>query len=338
VKHVLEGSVQRSAEKIRINAQLIDVMSGGHIWAERYDGTIEDLFDLQDVVIGKIVAALSPELVKGSQESNRTGETASIEAYDAFLRGMQHYRKATPDHYAKAVEYLNEATALDADFGEAYAVLAAIYLNSYKRLFTRVLGLEAFQAWNKTKENLQLAMRAPSPVAYQVASELSLELRRYDEAIEQAEKAISNEPNDAGGHAALASALIISGMPARALASVKTARRLDPNNEYYYAFLQGLAEFNQDKFAAAVVSFERALELNPELWSSAAGWGCAPSAPLLSAYAHLGRKEASQELLSKGGFGCPIESIVERSWPFKEPRDIERLSAGLRIAGVRERN
>jgi tetratricopeptide (TPR) repeat protein len=306
--------------------------------AERYDGTIEDLFDLQDVVVGKIVAALSPELVNGSQESNRTAKTASIEAYDAFVRGMQHYRKATPDHYAKAVEYLSEATALDPDFGEAHAVLAAVYLNSYKRLFTRVLGLEPFQAWIKTKENLQLAMRAPSPVAYQVASELSLELRRYDEAIEQAEKAISSEPNDAGGHAALAFALIMSGMPARALASVKTARRLDPNNEYYYAFLQGLAEFNQDQFEAAVVSFERALELNPELWSSAAGWGCAPSAPLLSAYAHLGRKEDSQELLSKGGFGCPIESIVEKSWPFKDPRDIERLSAGLRIAGVRERN
>ncbi|GAH02652.1 unnamed protein product, partial [marine sediment metagenome] len=197
---------------------------------------------------------------------------------------MQHYLKATPDHYAEAVKYFLQAVELDPEYSHAHAALASVFFNSYRQQFFRFLKLEAFEAWNKTEKHLQQAIKSPTSLAFQVASGLSLTGRKHGEAIDYANKATALEPSDANAHSTLAFALIMAGYPEQALASVDLARRLDPHNEYYYLFLQGLSEFGQDHYQKVMTTFEQSLELNPELWSESGEFGCAPTptVPLLS--------------------------------------------------------
>ena len=335
VRYVLEGSVRRVGNQVRINAQLIDATTGGHVWAERYDGSIQDVFTLQDQISAQIVSALATNLTIHESARIRLVQTEVPKAYDFFLRGMQHYLKATPDHYAEAVKYFLQAVELDPEFSHAHAALASVYFNSFRQQFFRLLEIEAFEAWNKAEEHLQQAKKAPTSLAYQVASGLSLTGRKHGEAIDYANKAVALEPNDARAHSTLAFALIMAGHPEQALSSVGLARRLDPHNEYYYLFLQGLSEFGQDDYQNAMTAFEQALELNPELWSESGDFACAPTpiAPLLSVYHYLGKNDSIQNLLQEHRYNCPINTTM-LSWPFKESRDNDRLRKGLSGAGI----
>src|SRR5262245_42108874 len=115
VRHVLEGSVRRAGDKLRINVQLIDTATGGHEWAERYEGSQADVFALQDQVTKAVVAALALKLTPGEQEVMGQRETHIPEAYDAFLRGWEHYQRTTPDDFSKAIPYFEKAIELDPD-------------------------------------------------------------------------------------------------------------------------------------------------------------------------------------------------------------------------------
>ena len=130
VRYVLEGSVRRAGGQVRINAQLIDAATGGHVWAERYDGTLEDVFDLQDQVTRQIVIALSVSLTSNEQLNQGKATTRDPEAYDAYLRGWAHYRRNTHDDYAKARQYFQKALQIDPDYSAALAAMAATYWES----------------------------------------------------------------------------------------------------------------------------------------------------------------------------------------------------------------
>lgn len=336
VRYVLEGSVRRAGDQVRINAQLIDATSGGHIWAKRYDGSIEDVFALQDRVSAQIVSALAANITTDESARLEHAQTNSTQAYDAYLHGMQHYAKGTPDHYAEAARFLHQALEFDPDFARAHAALASVYFNSFRHEFGDQLGIRPFEAWNKAEDHLQLAMNDPTSFAYQVASGLSLTGRRHEEAIGYAEQSIALEPNNANAHSTLAFALLMAARPEQALESVNLARRLDPHNEYYYRFLQGLTEFGREEYEEAITSLELAFELNPELWlADAGGYGCAPSPvqPLLSAYHYQGKEEAITKLLKDTKYRCPVNNTL-LWWPFKESRDHDRLGDGLKGAGV----
>jgi len=126
VHYVLEGSVRKVGDRVRINAQLIDAVTANHLWAERYDGNLGDVFALQDEITQKIIAALAIKLTPGEQEQVTRKETNSIEAYDNFLKGWEHYLRCTPDDLEKAIPYFNKAIELDPNFGRAGATLGHI--------------------------------------------------------------------------------------------------------------------------------------------------------------------------------------------------------------------
>ncbi len=126
VRYVLEGSVRRAGDQVRINAQLIDATTGGHLWADRYDGTLANVFALQDEVIGKIVSALAVNLAVNEEAQRAQFETDHSEAYDAFLQGWAHYQLRTPDDLAKSVPYFEEAIRVDGGYTRAHAALAAV--------------------------------------------------------------------------------------------------------------------------------------------------------------------------------------------------------------------
>ena len=339
VRYVLEGSVRRDKDKVRINAQLIDATTGGHIWADRYDGKMDDVFALQDKITRRIVAALTVKLTVAEEKQFTLKETDNANAYDAFLKGWAHYLRETPDNFVMAIKYLEEAIKLDPNYGRAYAALSLTYWQSWKRLWHVKIGLfQWHDARFEAEKFLKKAMQNPTPLAHQVNSMVFLHLKRHEEAIAEAEKAIAMDPNDADSYIALASALSLSGRPKEALQLIKDAMRLNPHYPSFYLYELGLAQFCMEQLDRAAVSLERATALNPDdRWSFRL---------LLATYGLLGRNEDVARVFETIEHGVkrgrqnyfdPLSIRVIKFWyPFREPTDTNRLVEGLRKAGVPE--
>ncbi|MBP1699486.1 MAG: guanylyl cyclase, partial [Deltaproteobacteria bacterium] len=140
VRYVLEGSVRRSGAEVRVNAQLIDATTGGHVWADRYDGDLKNIFAFQDKVTRNVVTALAVELTKDDRERVARRGTGNVQAYDIFLKGWQHYLRQTPEDFRVAIVHFKKAVELDPNYGRAYAALASTYWEAYTRYWDVALG------------------------------------------------------------------------------------------------------------------------------------------------------------------------------------------------------
>jgi TolB-like protein/class 3 adenylate cyclase/Flp pilus assembly protein TadD len=338
VRYVLEGSVRRAGDEVRINAQLIDATTGGHLWAERYDGTLADVFDLQDQVTANIVEALALQLTP--QEVRTVGDigTDNAEAHDAYLRGWQFYRRYTPEDFVKAIPHFERAVELDPDFGQAWAALASVYWISYRRSYAWTLivnpNRDNFVSWlgthQKAEQYLEHAKRNPTPLAHQIDSQMSSNFRQFDKAISEAERAVELDPNDPEGHLAMAWALIFAGRAEVAIASAENGVRLDPYFPARYLFALGTAELMLGRHREAETTLKRALELSPENMEILA--------PLAVAYARLDRQDEAIATLQKYTdfwilYAPRIETHMEW-WPFRRETDMRRFGEGLVEAGL----
>ena len=340
VRYILEGSLRRAADKIRINAQLIDATTGGHLWAERYDGTLDDVFELQDNITQNIVTALALNLTTGEQEQQAQKETDSLEAYDAFLRGWTHYRLLTPDDFTKAIPYLENAIKLDPDFGRAHAALAATYLGIWRDGWTEKTGVSRADAIEKANRHLEEAMKNPTPLAHRIAAKQFQIAERWDEALAESERAIALDPNDPDGYVAMNTLLINLGRPAEALEYIKKAMRLDPQSDYL-GWL-GDTQFHLERYDEAAATFQRATKRNPEYeWSYLL---------LAAAYGHLGRVQDAKPALTAfydlHPQHCEAHTTIDEEnpytladlseWALKDEAALERLRQGLRKVGIPE--
>ena len=333
VRYILEGSVRRADNRVRINAQLIDATTGHHLWAKRYDATMVDVFDLQDKITQKIVAALAVKLTSGEQEQVVLKHTDNVAAYDAFLQGREHYVRRTPEDFAKAIRYFEKAIELDPNYGRAYAALALTYWESEHNFWNPSLGVSWNEARMQAEIYLQKAMNNPTALAYQVASKIHVDQHEHKVAIAKAQRAIALDPNDANSYLAIAYALIYAGRPKEALDFVQRAMRLDPHYPAYYLFVLGLAHFSTEQFNEAANSFERTLKRNPENYM--------PLIHLAAAYAHLGREQEAAAAIEKLSKVLPIFSVDffasgRFTSRYKDPVDLDRLVDGLRKAGMPE--
>lgn len=356
VRYVLEGSVRKVGNAVRINAQLIDAVTGGHVWAERYDDSGEDIFALQDRITQKIVSALELKLSPAEQSVERG--TTSPEAHDAFLRGWAHFRRNTPEAFAKAVPYFQKAIKIDPSYRQANAALANIYGKVLdKSLNTRNYAWLAFQkiSWGEANErfvdNLNRAMEDPGALAYQALAFRYTMQGRHDKAVYEARHAIAVDPNNPIGYEALAATLIYLGRPRDGEEAIHEAMRLDPRYPYEYLFWLGLAQFNMEAFEQAVETLRRASQGNPEDDRSLI--------VLAAAYGQLGRIEEAQFAMEaqnqvreirasqrpdrdnlKAGVSSftlgPYTLEDVDLWLYQESSDRERLRNGLRLAGVPE--
>jgi TolB-like protein len=332
VRYVLEGSVRKAGNQVRINAQLIDTNTGGHIWADRYDGAYEDVFLLQDKVTGKIVTTLAIKLAEGEQDQITQIETENTQAYDTFLKGWEQYQRQRPESFLTAIELFAEATRLDPDYSRAYAALSATYWQIYKRYWHPKIGLpNPHEARYIAEQYLAQAMINPSPLSYQVSASIQVQQGFYDEAISNGERSIALDPNDADSYAALAGALNLAGQPGEALSMMERAIRLNPHYPASYLYEIGLARFGIDDFEQAADSLEKAIAINPDdRWSSRL---------LIATFGHLGRKhDATQviDIAEASAFGMDPLSVrsITFWYPFKKLSDTTRLAEGLRKAGV----
>jgi adenylate cyclase len=339
VRYVLEGSVRRSGAEVRVNAQLIDATTGGHVWADRYDGDLKNIFAFQDKVTRNVVTALAVELTKDDRERVARRGTGNAQAYDVFLKGWQHYLRQTPEDFRVAIVQFKKAVELDPKYGRAYAALASTYWEAYTRYWDVALGFSrTHEARFQAEQFLAKAMRDPTPLAHQVASAMLLHSQQHDEAINEAKRAIAGDPNDADGYVALANALSFTGRASDALEQVERAIRLNPHYPPYYLYQLGLARFGMKRLDEAATSLERALTLNrDDYWSQRL---------LLATYGLLGRRTDAAKLLEtikgneKSGWLAVLDPLTIRAstywYPFAERADVERFAEGLRKVGVPE--
>jgi TolB-like protein len=334
IRYVLEGSVRRVGNQVRINAQLIDATTGGHLWAERYDGSLSDVFALQDKVTRQIVRVLAVQLTSGEQEAAVRKETENTEAYDTFLKGWEQYLRQRPESFRQAIALFEKAVELDPKYSRAYAALAATYWQVWKRYWHNALGLGS-NVWHdvrfKAEEFLAKAMEDPTPLALQVSATMLAQQGRHDEAIAEGERAVAMDPNDADGYVALAGALNLAGMPEKALRLMERAMRLNPHYPTSYLYELGLARFGMEEFDEAAVALERAVILNPDdRWTSRL---------MIATLGRLGRAGEAAAIMDRAeanwrGFDPLSVRGITFWYPFKEPADAERFADGLRKAGI----
>ena len=335
VRYVLEGSVRRAGDQVRINAQLIDATTGGHLWADRYDGKIENVFALQDGITQKIVAALKLKLTTGEERQIARKETDNTEAYEAFLKGFAHYRLKTLDDFEQAIPYFEEAINKDPNYSRTYAALADIYWEiakmGWKEWWDRH-DLSRAEIMVMAEKYLQEAMKNPTPLAHFVASDMRRSEGRHQDSITEAARAIALDAGDPIGYLAMGRALIWAGSPDEGADFIKKAMRLDPNYPPEYLHWLGVAQFGMERFEEAATTLEEAVRRST--YTETPLW-------LAATYGHLGRVQDAMnaiqkfnERVAKTGWFFGLDLEIVHTWWLKEQADIERLRKGLRIAGV----
>ena len=230
VRYVLEGSVRKAEDRVRINAQLIDSTTGHHLWAERYDGSIRDIFALQDKITQKIVSALAVKLTEDEQVRLTQKETNNNEAYDAFLKGsnLADSIRMDPDDFAEAVPWFEKAIKLDLDYSRAYAALAETYFIGKYLGLHRKLGISRRHALMRGFNYLQIALKNPTNIAHRTAMWMYRWQWQLEKAVDHAMRAIALDPNDVKSLSAMALALIWAGRSDEAVDFAKRIRRVDP--------------------------------------------------------------------------------------------------------------
>jgi adenylate cyclase len=322
VRYVLEGSVRKAGDRVRITAQLIDGHSGGHLWAERYDRRLEDIFAVQDDVTEKIVRALEVKLVRRAATPERGGQTHNLEAYDCVLRGREQYRLFTRDSNAAARELYERARALDPDYAEPYAGLAETYVQDW------FMGSEPTldRAFDLAQ---QATARDPTlPLVQEALSTVHLFKKQHRRAIAAARRWIELEPGNADAYATLAGSMHFSGENQDVVALIEKAMRLNPFYPFFYPHYIGLANLMMRRFDAAAVAFKRAVVRNPEvLW---------PHVFLAASHGHLGEEIQARDQVAEVRRINPEFSLASllNLLPYKNSADVDLLVDGLRKAGL----
>ena len=328
VRYVLEGSVRRAENQVRINAQLIDTKTGGHLWAERYDDKWENIFTLQDKITHKIVSALAVKLTASEQEQVTRKWTDNTEAYDAFLKGVGHLiRWTTAEDIRKAVFYLKKAIELDPNYGRAYAVLGFAYFWDYQGH----LGLPLHKAKVKAREYLKMSMKNPNPSAHSLAAHINYNLNLHKEAVSEAEKALALAPKSSDVHSTMAEVLNWACNPKEAVKFAELEMRYDPSRIGFGLHHLGVAHFCMGKLEQAITYFKRCLTHKPEFDAFTLHF-------LAAAYSHLGRDMEAQVALKdwtvNKGWNPNLRDVMTVAGKFRDPEVNERLASGLLKAGL----
>lgn len=332
VRYVLEGSVRKQGETLRINAQLIDGITGLHIWADRFDGQHEDIFALQDRFTRKIVAALAVTLTKDDRSLLARKDTANVSAHDAYMQGLNLMRRDSPESLVKAVDSFKKAVEIDPDFSRAHTALSLAYNHAMKTGWD--IELAWFDASSLSQKHMKLAMKNPTPHGHREASGKHLYKREYKEAITEADLALTLGPNDPESQWAMGRALVFAGKTTQGIEYLNQAIRLNPSYPGRYALHLGIAKYLLGHYEEALILLEKAEELEP----SGESVFCSNSW-LAAAYAQLGQEKEAVEILEENFtkkrtwfYGLSIEGCFP-VWPLKELKDFDHYADGLIKAG-----
>jgi adenylate cyclase len=323
VRFVLDGSVRRAANRVRVTAQLVDATTGGHLWAERYDRPMKDIFALQDEIVRRIVTTLNLQLSLWDKYGLLvTKRTDNLEAYDDFLRGLEYAQSANKAGNEQARRLYQKAIEVDPNYSDAFASLAFTYLLDW-----------AWQ-WSQDSRDLDRALELgrhatalddTQSLAHALLGATYLFKRQHGQALAEGQRAIDLDPNFAPAYLWMAETLTYSGKPAEAVGLAQKAMRLDPRNQDSYLVEIGRAYNEMGRYVEAVPVLKRHLSRCPN--------GLAGHASLVYAYVELGREADGRAEVAEIVRVSPDASV--EGFEQKNP-DIDRAQVAHRLADLRK--
>jgi adenylate cyclase len=325
VRYILEGSVQKLSQQVRINAQLIDAATEHHLWAERYDSKLKDLFALQDEIVQTIVATLAIQVGDAEKARAIRKDTASLEAYDYILRGWHHLSRDTRSANVKAKEMFRMAIELDPDYSGAYSALGYTYLMSALSGFTEFSSQALKRANDLALKALSLEKSNDS--AHALLGTCYLYQGEYDLAISSLQRAIELNPNDPDGYHSLGWVLLFSSRTDEAIKALETTLRLNPNTFAGSFYFLGLGYYLTGRYDDAIRTLKQGLSREPNHTEI--------HIALAASYAQVGRLEKAASAAKMVHMLQPIFEVEAYGMAFRNPADRERIRDGLRKAGLK---
>jgi adenylate cyclase len=327
VRYVLEGGIQRSGSRVRVTAQLVDAVSGYHVWAERYDREVSDVFALQDEVTQQIVRALAVKLTAGEQARMRRTPTSVPEVYDLVLRGNDERRRTTREGNAEARRLLVRALDLDPSYAPAYCGLSWAYLQGWQFLWS---GRESLDRARELAER-GIALDVTLADGHRLMAQIHLWQKEHDLAIREAERGVALAPNDADAHETLAEVYVWSGRPEESVAIIRRAMRLNPHYPFFYLWTLGHAYYLTGRAADAVDTFDTLVEQNPNFLP-----GHVYRAVVLLELGRTKEARSAWERAEPLSPGASMASIRERL-PYRRPADLDRFLSAVHRLGMPSR-
>jgi TolB-like protein/tetratricopeptide (TPR) repeat protein len=331
VRYVLEGSVRKAGNRIRIAGQLIDAETGAHLWADRFDGALEDIFDLQDQVTSSVVGAIAPMLQREEIKRARRKPTENLDAYDYYLRGLASARRWTKDANSEALQLFCKAIQLDPGLACAYGMAAWCYSPRKARRWMIDPVQESAEATRLARKAVHLG--ADDPVALCMgAYVLAFVAHEFDDAVAFVDRGLAVNPNSAQAWYLSAWVRVWRGEPDLALDHAARAMRLSPLDQYMSSThgAMAYAHFLAGRYDAASSCAEKAMRDNPDF--------------LLAIYifaasnALAGRLEPAQKGMARARECNPDlrTSNLGNLAPFRRAEDLALFAKGLREAGLPE--
>jgi len=317
VQYVLEGSLRKSGNHVRITAQLIDAVTSSHIWAERYDRSIDDLFEIQDELSRTIVSTLVGKIESAAIAATKRKRTENMQAYDYLLQAIEAHQRFTREDNVNARALLERAIELDPQFALPFARLALTYVT---------------QDFNLTKA-YELASRAVAlddqeSACHQALGYVCLYLRLYDKALAHTEKAVFLNPNDSHALVHLGAIFAYTGKPENSVQLVSEAIRLNPFHPDWYVTFLAIALYGLKRYREAAM---RLLNLStPHRFNHAVAAACAAQAGMIE------ETRSHVTALLKDNPRFRARDYAKASFPFFDPADLEHFLEGLLKAGLPE--
>jgi len=320
VRYVLEGSVQRAGDRVRITAQLADTATGYHVWAERYDREIRDIFAVQDDVTQHIVGALAVKLTKGEQGRLGHVPTSNPEAYDVCLLGTNLLKRTTREANDEARQMFVRALDLDPEFARASAGLGWAHLQRWQFLWsTDPESLE------RAQELAERAIKLDDTLvgAHCLLAQVYLWKKDHDSALAQAQRAVALAPNDAEGYETLAEVLVWAGRPEDGIRYMRQAMRFNPRYPFSYLWTLGHAYYLTGRSQDAMDAFMKIVKQNPDFLPAHAYLGL-----ILDERGREDEARAAWAAVSRLSSGASLAVVRERL-PYRRPADLDRVLRGL---------
>jgi TolB-like protein len=326
VRYVLEGSVRKAGDRVRITAQLVDAATGGHLWSERYDRDLTDIFALQDEITMKILTALRVKLTEGEQARLYDKGAENLDSFMKVLQGRAYFYRFNKESNLQARQMFEETIALDPDSAAAHMMLAWTHL------------IEVWFGWSKSpgesmERAVELAQKALAlndtlDYTHSLLGNIYLMTRQYEKAIAEGERAVALNPNGADSHAHLGMILSYVGQPEEAVVMLNKATRFNPLPPNWYLFSLGHAYRLTGQYKEAIIVYKKVLDRNPDDMIAHTG--------LAATYSLLGWEEEARATAAQVLRINPKFSLdhIARTMPYKNQADTERYVEALRKAGL----
>jgi adenylate cyclase len=328
VQYVLEGSVQRSGDRVRVIAQLIDAVAGDHLWAERYDRDLKDFFELQDDLTLKIITALRVKLIAGEDAKRLTGgRTKNLQYIEKKFEAIFYMREFNKESNAKAKQIFEEMIIMEPELFNAYAGLASTHLMDVWLGSSRSPRESLGKAAKFCKK--AIALDENQDVPHSILGHIYALMRQYDKAIEEGQRAVAINSNSADAYVWLGMSLTYAGRSEEAIKMFKKGMRLSPFPPGYFMQNLGNAYREADRYEEAITEYKKCIKRLPN--------NIQAHKALALTYALDGRYGEARETWSEVLKIDPVYSVEKyfKVWPYKNPDNRKRKIAAMHKAGIK---